>query len=76
MPLVDVQVASQDIPQFLPDGTVGPAQLIPKGTRLQVVEAWHPPLMAGTVKVVDGPMTGSILQVGYKDWPSIKDERK
>lgn len=76
MPLVDVQVASDDITQYLPTGTVGPAAHIAKGTRLQVMEPWHPPLMAGTVKVVDGPMTGVTLQVGYQDWGKITDERK
>jgi hypothetical protein len=76
MPTVDVQVASEDINQFLPSGTMGPAAQIKKGTRLQVIDPWHAPLLAGTVKVVDGPMTGTTLQVGYQDWGKITDERK
>ena len=48
---------------------------LPVGTRLQIINAWHPPLLSGTVKVVDGPLTGRVGEVGYAEWGLIVDER-
>ncbi len=48
---------------------------LPAGTRLQVLQEWHPPLLAGRVKVVDGPHTGAEGDIGYAEWQNLTDER-
>jgi hypothetical protein len=48
---------------------------LPLGTRLQVVREFVVPLLAGEVKVVDGPHTGITGQVDGGEWSNIADER-
>jgi hypothetical protein len=48
---------------------------LPVGTRVQIVQDYVVPLLAGTVKVVDGPDTGVSGEVDGGEWPSIADER-
>jgi hypothetical protein len=55
-------------------GPAGDVTLV-TGTRLQIIEAWHPPLLNGTVKVMDGPHVGTAGDVGSAQWGSIADER-
>jgi hypothetical protein len=48
---------------------------LPVGTRVQIVQDYVVPLLAGTVKVVDGPDTGVTGEVDGGEWPNIVDER-
>jgi hypothetical protein len=73
LPLVDVQVTNAQVSLVRPGPL--PALALPVGTRLQVLQAWHPPLSGGQVKVVDGPNTGQTGEVAYTEWGSIVDER-
>jgi hypothetical protein len=75
MPLVDVKVANDSFTPFEPaDAKVCYAPIV-KGTRLQVITPWRIPMQYGTVKIVDGPRTGDLVQVNYTDWNKIVDER-
>jgi hypothetical protein len=73
LPLVDVHVTTAPVVLKRP-GPAGDVTLV-TGTRLQIIEAWHPPLLNGTVKVMDGPHVGTAGDVGSAQWGSIADER-
>jgi hypothetical protein len=73
LPIPDVKVTTAPVTlvRAVPFADIA----LPVGTRLQIVEEWHPPLLAGTVKVVDGPHTGLTGEVNYTEWGNIADER-
>lgn len=48
---------------------------LPVGTGLQVTKPFHPPLLNGEVKVINGPDTGITGEVNYAEWNNIVDER-
>ena len=73
LPIPDVKVTTAALTLRPPVPMVDIA--LPVGTRLQVLREWHPPLLTGEVKVVDGPHTGVTGEVDPADWPSIVDER-
>jgi hypothetical protein len=75
LPIVDVKVTRGTVHLQVAGPMLASAIPLPAGTRLQVLKAWHPPLLAGTVKVVDGPQTGLEGEVGYAEWSQIADER-
>lgn len=75
MPLVDVHVFSTEItPYEGPESRVCHAP-IPQGTRVQIMTPWRIPMLYGTVKIVDGPRTGDVVNIAYQDWDKITDER-
>ena len=74
LPIPDVKVTTAMMTELQRPVPFAPIQL-PMGTRLQVVREWSPPLLAGTVKVVDGPHTGVTGEVDGGLWSSIVDER-
>jgi hypothetical protein len=73
LPIVDVKLTTGTVTLLLP----APMQNIalPVGTRVQIIRAWHPPLLNGEIKVVDGPHTGITGEVSYQEWGNITDER-
>ena len=73
LPIVDVKV--NDAPLTLTPAAPAQPVSLPAGSRLQVLEEWHPPLLSGRVVVVDGPQTGVMGTVDAADWGKIKDER-
>ena len=74
LPIPDVKVTTAMLTPLVRPVPFAAIQL-PMGTRLQVVREWSPPLLAGTVKVVDGPHTGVTGEVDSAYWSSIADER-
>jgi hypothetical protein len=75
MPLVDVKVASTDITPYTPSDATVCYVPIPQGTRVEIVTPWRIPMLYGTVRIVDGPRTGDIVNIAYQDWDKITDER-
>ena len=73
LPVPDVKVTTAAVTLQPPIPMVDIA--LPVGTRLQVIQEYRPPLLKGTVKVVDGPHTGITGEVDGAQWPSIADER-
>jgi hypothetical protein len=73
LPLVDVKVTTGPVTLMPPVPLANIA--LPVGTRLQIITEWHPPLLNGTVKVVDGPHTGVVGDVNNAEWGNIADER-
>jgi len=73
LPTVDVKVTTGPVTLKPPVPMVDIA-LLP-GTRLQVITEWVAPLLAGTVKVVDGPHTNVTGEVDAAEWGNIADER-
>ncbi len=73
LPTADIKVT--DAPLTLMPPIPRQNITLPVGTRLQVLEEWHPPLLVGTVVVVDGPNVGQQGTVSSEDWGKIKAER-
>jgi hypothetical protein len=73
LPIPDVKVTTGAVNLLQRPPLLGIA--LPVGTRLQVLQEWHPPLVSGRVKVVDGPNTGAEGEVHHTEWPNIADER-
>ena len=73
LPVPDVKVTTGAVTLQPPIPMLDVA--LPVGTRLQVVQEYRPPLLKGTVKVVDGPHTGITGEVDGAEWPNIADER-
>ena len=73
LPIVDVKVTTGPV-TLKPPVPMADIALLP-GTRLQVIQEWVAPLLAGTVKVVDGPHTGITGEVDASEWGNIADER-
>ncbi|MGC1247194.1 MAG: DUF4157 domain-containing protein [Spirulinaceae cyanobacterium] len=73
LPVVDVKITKGAVTLTPP----APMQTIalPVGTRLQIIQEWHTPLLNGTVKVIDGPHTGITGKVSPGEWGNIADER-
>jgi hypothetical protein len=70
LPIPDVKVTTGEVALTPPAPMV--EVLLPEGTRLVIVEL-HPPLRAGTVRVVDGPHTGLTGEVDQ--WELVVNER-
>lgn len=75
MPLVDVKVAATEFTPYTPPDAEVCYAPIRQGTRMQIITPWRMPMLYGTVRIVDGPRTGDIVQVAYQDWDKITDER-
>jgi len=75
LPVPDVKVTTGPVTVNPDRMTPSPAVTLPVGTRLQIVTPWRPPALNGTVKVVDGPLTGHSGLVDSAEWPLIVDER-
>jgi hypothetical protein len=75
LPTVAVKVTTAPITQKIaPGGPAGPALQIPTGTRVQVVTpataAAH-----GQLRVIDGPLVGTTIEIDAADMANIHNER-
>jgi hypothetical protein len=73
LPIPDVKVTTAPVTLVMPVPMVDIS--LPTGTRLQIVREFVAPLLAGEVKVVDGPHTGMTGEVDPAEWSNIDDER-
>ena len=72
LPTVDVKVTCASITLEQPIPMVN--LTLPANTRIAVVQEWHPPLLAGEIRVVDGPHTGATGRVSFEQWGNWDSE--
>jgi hypothetical protein len=90
LPIVDVKLTTAPIemqnnrpPTSITDAeAAGVLRTIPTGTRVQIIETnisdifWGRSSITGTtIKIIDGPLTGTVAHIDIKDLTKLTSER-